>query len=361
MPSIASRAGVSLRAVGPAAALHGLDSLYRGLFDHRGRETYLADLAGLCGASGALIARRTRRGDIRVLAAWTAATVEDVMVPLTQEAQLWQRGAGAMPAVTLVSLGRVKAMRLLLDTKSMDLSVVALVWHDGTAARVREAAALLRTLARGAAKAVALRARLDDATVVAQTRATMLDSVPLALAIVDHAGDIVVANARARRLIEDHGAVAVRSRRLYARDGVDAQMLVAALDGATRKLHRERRPAVVQLSTMATVGRLTIHAVPLGASTVRKLPTDFEAPLALLSFEVAPPASPARLGQCDLYGLTPTERRTLEFLIAGQRPADIAHSLGVSLLTVRAHIRSLYDKTGRRGVPALISLFLGAS
>lgn len=61
-----------------------------------------------------------------------------------------------------------------------------------------------------------------------------------------------------------------------------------------------------------------------------------------------------------LFGLTPSEVEVVKLLIAGQRAEEAATSLGISLETVRTHIRRAYVKLGinsREQLFALLSAF----
>ncbi|MHA6344235.1 helix-turn-helix transcriptional regulator [Roseivivax sp. CAU 1761] len=57
-----------------------------------------------------------------------------------------------------------------------------------------------------------------------------------------------------------------------------------------------------------------------------------------------------------LYGLTPRETDTAYALLTGLAPHEIAAGLGVSLETVRSHIRAIFAKTGTSRQPHLVSL-----
>jgi len=57
-----------------------------------------------------------------------------------------------------------------------------------------------------------------------------------------------------------------------------------------------------------------------------------------------PPTSVPDVGA--LFGLTPSETRILEGIVDGRRADDLAESLGVSIETVRTHIRRFYNKMG---------------
>jgi DNA-binding CsgD family transcriptional regulator len=56
--------------------------------------------------------------------------------------------------------------------------------------------------------------------------------------------------------------------------------------------------------------------------------------------------------------LTPTEALVATLLTDGETVAEIAHGLEVSVFTVRAHLRSIFVKTGVNRQAALIRLLL---
>jgi DNA-binding NarL/FixJ family response regulator len=58
--------------------------------------------------------------------------------------------------------------------------------------------------------------------------------------------------------------------------------------------------------------------------------------------------------------LSAREQEVLDALIAGRAAKQIARDLGVSLPTVRTHIRSLFDKLGVNNQRAAVTLALGA-
>ncbi|HSG53930.1 MAG TPA: helix-turn-helix transcriptional regulator [Paracoccaceae bacterium] len=72
---------------------------------------------------------------------------------------------------------------------------------------------------------------------------------------------------------------------------------------------------------------------------------------------VAAPATEASIFDVsNPYALTRAEIGVCRLLTNGQTPAMIAESLGVSIATVRTHLRNLYSKTGSSGQVSLMSL-----
>jgi DNA-binding CsgD family transcriptional regulator len=71
----------------------------------------------------------------------------------------------------------------------------------------------------------------------------------------------------------------------------------------------------------------------------------------------AKPAIPEHLARV-LYGLTPAEIRVAESLLQGAKPKEISDRYGVSIATVRTHLRSIFDKTETRRQSELVELLL---
>ena len=69
----------------------------------------------------------------------------------------------------------------------------------------------------------------------------------------------------------------------------------------------------------------------------------------------APPVEMVR----SLFDLTPTEASIARFLARGMRVNDIASSRGVSISTVRTHVRALLEKTGCNRQVDVLTLMAG--
>lgn len=61
------------------------------------------------------------------------------------------------------------------------------------------------------------------------------------------------------------------------------------------------------------------------------------------------------------FRLTPAEKRVLEGIVSGARPAEIAASAGVALETVRSQLKAIYGKTGTNRQAELVRLATGLS
>jgi DNA-binding CsgD family transcriptional regulator len=65
---------------------------------------------------------------------------------------------------------------------------------------------------------------------------------------------------------------------------------------------------------------------------------------------------PLALAPAPPAELTPTERRVVEGLATGRAAKELAHAWGVSLATVRTHIKNAKRKTGTRTLRELATL-----
>ena len=98
---------------------------------------------------------------------------------------------------------------------------------------------------------------------------------------------------------------------------------------------------------------LTILVVPLPP------PRSIQTTGAVAALFVSDPACPPSLPPHAIiqrFGLTPSELRVALALLDGSSPTIIAAQHGVSLATVRTHLRRLYEKTGTDGQVALVRI-----
>lgn len=68
-----------------------------------------------------------------------------------------------------------------------------------------------------------------------------------------------------------------------------------------------------------------------------------------------PGASPGKAPKPEMESLTLREIQVLELLAAGKRYVDIAQGLGISVDTVRSHLRRIYPKLGVQSRTAAVS------
>jgi DNA-binding CsgD family transcriptional regulator len=149
---------------------------------------------------------------------------------------------------------------------------------------------------------------------------------------------IVFANAAARRLLEAGTVLAWRAGRLAAAHGESDARLRRALqaldaDGAPERLFLGLREAAGGRVVPACLWALRRRAAAAGLLTLATAAAPDDHDCAVLG---------------TLFGLTPAEARVASLLVGDQPPKGIAAALGLSVATVRHHIRRLLHKTGAR-------------
>jgi DNA-binding CsgD family transcriptional regulator len=136
------------------------------------------------------------------------------------------------------------------------------------------------------------------------------------------------ANPTAERVMRDHG--------------------ITLAGGRIQLAQRERQKDLERFLSIATpeVQSWVLDLVGEGSALVFRCRTIDETGFRLLTIfhPDTPPTSVPDVGA--LFGLTPSETRIMRGLVDGRRADKLAEELGVSIETVRTHIRRFYNKLG---------------
>jgi len=212
-------------------------------------------------------------------------------------------------------------------------------------------------------QAVRLSEHLADASFKAHAARGALDTLAMGVVLVDREARISWANSSARRIIErgdgisapdgcmrlDTHVESIRLRRLIA-TVVDNR---SAGDAASASAMPVARPS----------GREPIDLVvgPLQLAPGDDRTRGLERPLAVLFISAPedPVEAPAELLR-RLFGLTLTEARVVERLVAGQAPRDIAESMAISVETCRVHLKNVFAKLDVDGQAPLVAKVLAS-
>jgi DNA-binding CsgD family transcriptional regulator len=205
--------------------------------------------------------------------------------------------------------------------------------------------------------ALALQRQLQAAERGKTGIAHMLDRLAAGAMLTDAAARAALVNARGSQIIAERDGLTLDADRLVAGTPAATQQLrdaiaTVAADGPPegRRLRLERpsqRPPLVL--TLLPIGRLPI-VLPGGGPVPR---------VAIFIKDLGAPLAIDRLAVAEAFRLTPRECEVAVMLADGHDLARISAMLGVSLHTVRYHLKGVFEKTGMRSQAALAALIRG--
>jgi len=196
-------------------------------------------------------------------------------------------------------------------------------------------------------EAFTLRARMRFDRQQTMGFAAMAEASTFGVALLDENAGIHFVNNAARAILDAGDGLTNKSGKLAALRTGENRLLEALLRegsaGATNVIQIERR------SGAKSYGVLHVAAVTsaTGDRSHAILINDPDEPLAV---------SAARVQQ--LFGLTTAESMIAARCAAGVEPRDLAQELGISRLTLRTHLRSIFRKTGVKRQVELVILLL---
>jgi DNA-binding CsgD family transcriptional regulator len=203
-------------------------------------------------------------------------------------------------------------------------------------------------------RAVAISRLLDVKTVTATTAASVLDTLSVAVVLVDETLAILHANAAAERMLRAGDLLSVQRGMLRIRSPGAAAAIAAAVRGAPEERQLGRRgmgvPALLEDGTPHV-----LHVLPLCYGDLRSGLN----PRAVAAIFVAPPQSrpvQAAAAVVALFGLTPAEAAVLDSTLLGRTSAETARALGIGVATAKTHLHRIFEKTGTRRQSELVTL-----
>lgn len=203
---------------------------------------------------------------------------------------------------------------------------------------------------------------LLDARALERDRlSSALDLLAVGIVLAQGDGRIVHANREAQRMFEGAGPLRLANGRLTSRDPLANRELEAAVAGAASGSSLDLPRNGHAVAVRSEEGReLDMWVLPLDGGLRRDIGGDFSASVAIFIREHGASAPvPAELF-VRRYGITPAECRVLVLIVQGMTTSEAADSLGVSLVTVKSHLKSLFIKTGTDGQTDLVRLAMSA-
>lgn len=161
-------------------------------------------------------------------------------------------------------------------------------------------------------------------------------------------------NASAHAQIASHPVLIISGGRLRARARAHEASLQAAVDWAISQLHVDMSASPLKRLARAVILGEDDNAAPLVCWVL------VEDGKILVSFNDDQMLKRRVAAAQGIYGLTAAQAQVAQLLAQGHDPSLAAEKLGVSINTVRTHLRRMFDRTGAHSQSALVGLLLSA-
>jgi DNA-binding CsgD family transcriptional regulator len=239
------------------------------------------------------------------------------------------------------------------SAESSSLIVAVRTEQDGPFGET--ALAMLRQLMPHLRQVALLQSELSSLLARLAAFTVYLDRSPFSFLLTDAEGRVLYANAAATRTTSLNDGIAITSGHLSMMSPRNQAALVKAIEKV--ETMRARPPCRIEVKRPSRKPpyRLILMPVPSPAA----LPFGLTQPVAavlIIDTEARPELDTEILS--ELFALTPAEARVTGKLGVGRSAEEIAEEMGLSLETVRTHIRHVLSKTGTSRQGELIALVL---
>jgi DNA-binding CsgD family transcriptional regulator len=190
--------------------------------------------------------------------------------------------------------------------------------------------------------------------------ARALDLWPLGLVLVDSKGKVILANQKARTILDKKDGLLLKPDGLQAASLKDTRRLNLAIQSAicALRLPGSFKDGVVHLPRPSLKPPLEIMVTPLSRGEGFFADGNGAAAILINDPAINPNISKKSLAQG--YGLTPTETTLTSMLLEGKDTREAADELGVGMNSIRFHLKNIFDKTMTRRQAELIRLILSS-
>lgn len=255
--------------------------------------------------------------------------------------------------------GWAESVQANLD-KSPTSFVYLSLWRNGTSGSVdRPMMDRLRLLASHLRRAVLVRKFVDRHAAEAATLGDTLDGIGSGLLFVNADAHILEANANGRAMLEQGTLVRAHGGRLVPTDRDAEQGLTEIICRfASGNAASSVRPASLLLSARAGEP-FVAHVLPLIEGMRRRTRSVYTAVAAVFIQKASFNLPSSREIIAKSYKLTPAELRVLFAIVQVGGVPKVSEAMGISVATVKTHLRRLFAKTGTDRQADLVKLVAG--
>ena len=208
-------------------------------------------------------------------------------------------------------------------------------------------------------RAVLVGQLVDRTTAQAATFGDALDGICAGLFLVDAGAQIVHANASGQAMLAQGVLLRGHGDKLMSHDANTAQGLHEIFSSAAR----DRGDVGQRGGALALTGRdgehYVAHVLSLTAGARRQVGVDDRAVAAVFVQKASLDLPSPQQAIAKLYKLTPTELRVLSGIVHVGGVPEVAEVMGISVSTVKTHLRRLFAKTGTDRQADLVKLVAG--
>lgn len=340
--------------------LDAMSDLYRGASIVMGRQSFSAGVTGLLstriapGSIAAYVANFARAEQLEFIRVLPEI---DLAKPITSDAFLGERQLLASPVYKQVMepFGLRYMVTSILHRGRDWALFISLVRSARAGPYSPSELTTLEKLCRHLARAAAIQHALADARMVGAVLADVLDKFDRGAIVTDKCARIMFANRKAHAILDRRDGLVTTNDRLAAWRGRDTTALLKLVAGcaATSAGVGCDAGGALRLPRRSGGRDYAVLVTPLSATMMTGL---VETALALVLVTDAERSPTSRERLIELHGFTAAEARLASHLWAGETAAEAACALGVSLTTIRYHLRNIFAKTGARRQAELIAL-----
>ena len=207
-------------------------------------------------------------------------------------------------------------------------------------------------------RAFRIRTSLDAAHHARAPVANALDRLPLGMLVLDGNRQVLIENASAVRVFALQDGIEIRSKGLVAanaRENARLQELIGVALGSTEG-QGLNGTSFMQISRPSGRQPFSVMVSPLLSAPAGALSREAVVACFISDPEAGHVPTLEALGQ--IYGLTPAEAEVVQLLAKGLPLDEIAADRGISLNTVRSHLKHIFSKTGTSRQGELLGLVM---
>lgn len=257
---------------------------------------------------------------------------------------------------------RCQPMSASLLTADESARYTLWVFRDRSAGKFDDdASSVCEILVSQLARGVETSWRMGATEVERTLYSDVMDKLYVGVVILDHSGKIVRASDAAMRLLESRDGLQIQGNKLRATSAKEDRDFQAAVKMAMNNGEGTDAPLSRGLSLTKQSGSRNLGVIvrPIHAAKDNAAAANSAVAVYIRDPETNPEVEGELVRQ--LFDLTPAEAAVARRLTAGLSLEDAATSLDISRNTARAHLRSIFSKSGITRQTELVRLVLNSA